>query len=77
MYRGIYEFELDAEKCTKVLEMLREKLKANNISLIERPNGTWHLSFVVDNNRKVFAVKQVIRNYDGKVKRHWIFRVNS
>ena len=77
MYRGIYEFEIKAEKCNKIEEMLCEKLKAKKITLRRTSQGLYRLSFTVDNNRKIFAVKKVIEYYDGKVKGQWIFKVTS
>jgi len=67
IYKAFFRFKLDEEHIPKIEELLREKWAATDISLRKLRRGYWRLSFVTNDNRKLFAFRQIVENYGGRV----------
>jgi len=72
MYRATFKIRIDRKNLTKIEEMLKERWKATNISSKEISKNCWLVSFRVEDHRKLFAFKEVIENYDGKLLRPYV-----
>lgn len=76
MYRAHLSIRINRESLSKIEEMLREKWNAENITF-EELAGVWRISFVTQDNRKVFAFEKVVNNYGGTVLRKWITKIKE
>lgn len=66
MYRGFYRLKLRKEQCEKLEELLRERWGAREIVFKQVHPGYWKVSFLVENNRMVYALRNIVENYGGK-----------
>jgi hypothetical protein len=57
---------IDKERISKLEEMLEKKLKASRVTFRE-VNGVWFGIFVVDNSRKFYGFKTVVKKYGGEI----------
>ena len=75
MYRGSFTVVLGEEEIGKIEIMLREKWHAKDVMISNLP-PCWKISFLTDDNKKVFRLLGIVKNYGGKVLRHWIEKVD-
>lgn len=76
MYAAKLTIKINRDKIAKLEEMLIEKWNAENITFKELA-GVWRISFVTQDNRKVFAFEKVVNNYGGTVLRKWITKIKE
>ena len=72
MYIATFKIRIDRKNLTKIEKMLKERWKATNVSSKEISKNYWSISFRVEDHRKLFAFKEVIENYDGKLLRPYV-----
>jgi len=76
MYRGHYRITLGKEEISKIEKMLIEKWQTKDIVIINLLTH-WKISFLTDDNKKVYRLLEIVEKYGGKVLRHWIDKVDD
>lgn len=72
MYEAYLEVKINKEHLPKLERILRERWKVKKPVFEESKRG-WIISFLTTDNRKVYAFKDVVKNYGGKILDLWIF----
>ena len=76
MYKADFRIIIKRENMNKIHRVLKEKWNAKNITLRELM-GSWKISFLIPDHRKVFAFMKVVANYEGTVLRWGITKIKE